>query len=85
MYQNNNYQQFGRQSMQPQLNNVQQFIQRVKSCGNPQQMLESIVQNNPKLGIMQLLQQNGGNAKQAFYALAQERGVDPDDILNMLN
>ena len=30
---------------------------------------------------MSLIQQSGGNAQAAFYKLAQERGVDPNDVL----
>ncbi len=76
----NQYQQY---QQQPQ-NNIQQLIQTIKNCGNPQQMMQSMIQNNPQLGIMGLLQQNGGNAKQAFYSLAQQKGVNPDEILNMI-
>ena len=76
----NQYLQF---QQQPR-NNIQQLIQTIKNCGNPQQMMQSMIQNNPQLGIVNLLQENGGNAKQAFYALAQQKGVNPDDILNMI-
>ncbi len=81
----NQYQPY-QQQQQPQNNiqQVQQLIQTIKNCGNPQQMMQSMIQNNPQLGIMGLLQQNGGNAKQAFYALAQQKGVNPDEILNMI-
>lgn len=42
--------------------------------------------NNPQMQqVMQYIQQNGGNAKQAFYNLAQQRGIDPQIILNQLN
>ena len=42
-------------------------------------------QSNPQLKqAMDLVQQNGGDAEKAFYKLAEEKGVNPDDILNML-
>lgn len=72
------------QFQQQPRNDIQQLIQTIKNCGNPQQMMQSMIQNNPQLGIVNLLQENGGNAKQAFYALAQQKGVNPDDILNMI-
>jgi hypothetical protein len=33
---------------------------------------------------MNYINQNGGDPKQAFYAMAREKGVNPDEILNML-
>lgn len=33
---------------------------------------------------MELVQQNGGDARAAFYNLAKQKGVNPDDILNQL-
>jgi hypothetical protein len=30
-----------------------------------------------------LLRENGGNAQQVFYQLAQQKGINPNDILNM--
>ena len=42
--------------------------------------------NNPQMQqVMQVIQQNGGNAQQAFYNLAQQKGVDPNVILQQLN
>ena len=47
--------------------------------------LMNLMQNNP--GMKQALDYvnaNGGNPKEAFYKLAQEKGVDPQTILNSL-
>jgi hypothetical protein len=41
--------------------------------------------NNPTYSrVMNYIQQNGGDPKAAFYKMAQERGVNPDDILSQL-
>ena len=57
----------------------------VKNAKNPNLMLQQLMMNNPNINnIMNYVQQNGGNAKQAFYKMAQEKGVDPNQILNML-
>ena len=57
----------------------------VKSASNPQAMLQNMAQNNPQLRqVMDMINKSGGNAKQAFYNMAQEKGVNPDEILNML-
>lgn len=33
---------------------------------------------------MDLINQSGGDPKAAFYKLAQEKGIDPQQILDML-
>jgi hypothetical protein len=33
---------------------------------------------------MDYVNQNGGDAKEAFYKLANENGVNPEDIINYL-
>lgn len=44
------------------------------------------MKNNPLMkNVMQEIQMNGGNAQAAFYAYAQKMGIDPNEILNMLN
>jgi hypothetical protein len=41
--------------------------------------------NNPQYQqVMNYIQQNGGDPQAAFYKMAQERGVNPDDILSQL-
>ena len=49
--------------------------------GNPQAMIQSMAQNNPQL--QQILSQYGGDPKQAFYGLAKQNGINPDEILGM--
>lgn len=33
--------------------------------------------------ILNMVQQNGGNAQRLFYKLAEQKGVDPQSILQM--
>lgn len=57
----------------------------VKAARNPQAMMQMMAQQNPKMQqVMNFVQQNGGDAKTAFYKLAEQQGVNPDDVLNML-
>ena len=64
---------------------IKQAMNMVKSAGNPQAMMSQLMQNNPQYSqAMKLIQDAGGDAKAAFYSLAQQQGVDPDQILNML-
>ena len=44
-----------------------------------------MLQNMPQYKqVMDLVQQSGGDPKAAFYKLAQQRGIDPNEILNAL-
>ena len=47
--------------------------------------LQNLVQNNPNMKqVIDYVNANGGNPKDAFYKLAKERGIDPEVILNSL-
>ena len=58
-----------------------QMVQSLKAIGNPQMMLQQMPQYKQ---VMDYVNQNGGDAKSAFYAKAKEMGVDPDEILKVL-
>lgn len=68
----------GRLTIPPQ---IRQMISMVKSAGNPQLMLNQLIQNNPQ--IMQIVQKYG-SADKAFYAIAEEKGINPQEILDLL-
>lgn len=61
---------------------IKQMWNNLKTISNPQQAINQALQNNPQ--IQQLIQLSNGNPEQAFYTLAKQRGIDPNDILNML-
>ena len=72
----------GRLTIPPQ---IRQMIGMIKSAGNPQAMMAQLMQNNPQMQqAMQIVQQYGGDANKAFYALAQQKGIDPQEILDLL-
>ena len=61
------------------------MMQMIRSSGNPQAMLQQMMQNNPQYQqVMQLVNQAGGDPKQAFYQMANQMGVNPDEIISML-
>lgn len=61
------------------------MMQAVKAAGNPQAMLEQIAQNNPNVRqVMDIVKASGNDPKRAFYALAEKKGVDPNEILRQL-
>ena len=77
----------GNQAQNAQSGNMQSLRQMadvVRNSRNPQMMLMQLAQNNPQMKqAIEYIGQNGGNAKEAFYALAKQKGVNPDTILNM--
>ena len=64
---------------------IKQMISMVKSAGNPQAMMNQLMQNNPQMQqVMEIVQKYGGDANKAFYALAEEKGINPQEILDLL-
>ena len=63
--------------------NVQQMMKTVQMARNPQMMIQAMMRSNPAMKqAMDYINQNGGDPEQAFYKLADEKGVNPQDILN---
>ena len=80
MLQNLNQSQIN-QSLAP----VKNMLNMVRSAGNPQMMLNQMIGQNPQMKqVMEYINANGGDPKTAFYKLAQEKGVDPNEILRQL-
>lgn len=61
------------------------MAQTLKNMKNPQAMLEQMLsQKNPQLmQAMDYVKQNGNDPKAAFEKLAAEKGMNPDEIMNM--
>ena len=65
---------------------IKQMYGMMRNSGNPQAFLSQMAMQNPQVKqAIDIVNQNNGDAKAAFYKLAQERGVDPDQIIGMLN
>ena len=57
----------------------------VKAARNPQAALMNMMGNNPQMRQVQnIIQQHGGDPMQAFRAMAEQNGLDPDEILSMI-
>ena len=67
------------------LGRLRNMMNSVKNAGNPQAMLMNMAQNNPNIKqAMDFINQSGGDPQKAFYALAEQKGVNPEDILSQL-
>ena len=78
---------FNKQQAAPQSNSnsLLDLMNQVKNSSNPTEMMEKMLTSNPNFqGVVNYINQNGGDAKTAFYNLAAQKGVDPNTILNQL-
>ena len=74
-----------RQMMPQNLGQIKQAINFIRSASNPQAAMQNMANSNPQMKqVMDFVQKSGGDPRKAFYSLAKEKGVDPDEILNML-
>lgn len=60
---------------------IQQFTNAVKAARNPQAMLDNMPQMKQ---VRQIIDQHGGDPMKAFREMAEENGLDPDEILSMI-
>lgn len=61
---------------------ARQMAQTIKSCSNPQAMVNQMLAQNPQ--VNQIIQQYGGDPKTAFYKYAEANGIDPNEVLQMM-
>ena len=62
---------------------INQMMNFYKSATNPQLAFERMMNSNPRMKqAMEYINSNGGDAKAAFYKLAEEKGIDPEEILS---
>lgn len=65
---------------------LRQMMGAVRAAQNPMAALQQMAGNNPQIQqALQLVQQSGGDPQVALNKLCQERGIDPQQILSMLN
>ena len=81
---NSLYSQLNQRNQQLPNNNIQQFIQTIKNSSNPQQLLLNMSKQNPQISqIMQTLNTSNITPKQLFMNMANQQGVNPNEIVSM--
>ena len=64
---------------------IKNMLGMVRSASDPNAMLNMMAQSNPQLRqVLNLVQQAGGSPEKAFYALCEQKGIDPNQILDAL-
>lgn len=68
----------------PQPNGLVQAYKMLSGMSNPSAALQTLAQKNPMMQqAMQLVNSSNMSPKDLFYSMAQQRGVDPNQILDM--
>ncbi len=58
----------------------------LNTINNPMLALQNMITSNPKYQeAMNFINSVGGDPKQAYYSLAKQKGVDPDNFLQELS
>lgn len=60
---------------------ILQAVQVFKTMRNPQTMIQNMPEYKQAIDF---IKQNGGDPEKAFYALADQLGINPSDVLNNL-
>lgn len=69
----------------PATGKVKQMMGMVKAAQNPQAMINQLMMNNPQMKqAMEIVNKYNGDANKAFCELAQQNGINPQDIMDML-
>ena len=56
-----------------------------RNSANPNAAIQQMLMTNPQYRqAMDLVNQNGGDVKAAFYSYARQTGMDPEQVLSML-
>ena len=69
----------------PMIGKIKQMMNTVRMARDPQAAMMGMVQGNPHLQqVMEAVRQHGNDPMKAFREMAEENGLDPDEILNMI-
>lgn len=84
---------FGQQQPQPQSqpqspqqsNSLFGLFNTIRNSQNPNQAMQNVLASDPQFkNVVDYINQNGGDARTAFYNMAAQKGIDPQSILNQL-
>lgn len=79
---NSLYQQLNK-SPSSQNNSVVNVFKSLRTMSNPTEALNTMVRNNPRFkSVLNMMHTSKMSPKDLFYTLAQQKGVDPESILN---
>jgi hypothetical protein len=66
-------------------NPIMKLFQMVMGSKNQNTAMQNAAQQNPQLQqTIEYINKNGGNAKQLYYNMCQQKNTDPNIIINQL-
>ena len=69
----------------PKLQQIRQVMNTVRAARNPQAALMGMMGNSPQMQqVKSIIEQHGGDPMKAFREMAEENGLDPDELLSMI-
>ena len=69
----------------PMMGTIKNMMNMVNGAQDPNTMIRQLMNNNPQMKqVMDVISKAGGDPRRAFYELAQQKGVDPQEILDMM-
>ena len=78
-------QQLNRNGIMQMIQPVKQMMNTVRMAQNPQAALNQLVMSNPQMKqVMEIINRHGGDPMAAFRAEAEARGINPQEILDMM-
>ena len=74
----------GKRQQLQQSNSLVDLYKTMQSMSNPKNALTTLMQKNPMVQqAVQLINESNKSPKELFYSMAQQQGVDPEQILSM--
>lgn len=60
-------------------------MQMYRTASNPEAFVQSMMANNPRaMDVMNAINACGGDPKAAFYSVARQKGIDPEQFLKSI-
>lgn len=73
------------QTMPNGIAQVKNLMNVLRNSNNPQQLFFNMAKQNPQLQqIMNTIQNSNKTPKELFYQMAEQKGVNPEEILKQL-
>ena len=69
----------------PKMQQIKQMMNTVRMAQNPQAALNHMMMNNPNMKqVMDLINQHGGDIGKTVRTVAEQNGIDPNEIMDLL-
>jgi hypothetical protein len=66
----------------PQIQQIKNLMYQVKNSQNPQMILQNIIMQNPSMqNVLNLMRLNNASPQQIAQLLAQQKGVDLNNLI----